>query len=131
VLPILSNDTNFADFSFGALSTGYLANKYGRKPVLLASGIIYIVGSLIQAIIGLGTSSNVALRVFYFSRFFAGLGVGMVSALIPSYVSECVPQSIRGRCTGMMQLANNIGIMLSCMSLRHIFHCYTELTNWN
>lgn len=52
--------------------------------------------------------------MFYFSRFFAGIGVGMVSALVPSYVSECVPKSIRGRCTGMIQLANNIGIMLSC-----------------
>lgn len=38
----------------------------------------------------------------------------MVSALVPSYVSESVPKSIRGRCTGMVQLANNLGIMLSC-----------------
>ena len=105
--------------SFGALATGYLSNTFGRKPVLLASGLIYLIGSLIQAIVGLGTNADIALRVFYFSRFFAGLGVGMVSALIPSYVSECVPQSIRGRCTGMMQLANNIGIMLSCKCLRN------------
>ncbi|THG96260.1 hypothetical protein EW026_g5537 [Hermanssonia centrifuga] len=98
---------------FGALSIGYLAGKFGRKPTLIASGIIYIIGSLIQALVGIGTSPAVALRVLYFSRFFAGIGVGMVSALAPMYVSESVPKSIRGRCTGMIQLANNIGIMLS------------------
>ncbi|EKM58555.1 uncharacterized protein PHACADRAFT_140586 [Phanerochaete carnosa HHB-10118-sp] len=98
---------------FGALFTGYLSNTFGRQPILVVSGVIYLIGSLIQALIGLGTSSDVALRLFYFSRFFAGLGVGMVSALVPTYVSECVPKSIRGRCTGMVQLANNIGIMLS------------------
>jgi hypothetical protein len=38
----------------------------------------------------------------------------MVSALVPSYVSECAPKAIRGRCTGMVQLANNLGIMLAC-----------------
>ncbi|KIP03499.1 hypothetical protein PHLGIDRAFT_94735 [Phlebiopsis gigantea 11061_1 CR5-6] len=98
---------------FGALFTGYLSNTFGRKPTLIASGVIYLIGSLIQCIVGLGSSADVALRVFYFSRFFAGLGVGMVSALVPSYVSESVPKSIRGRCTGMVQLANNVGIMLS------------------
>lgn len=98
---------------FGALFTGYFSGRFGRKPTLIASGLIYLVGSLIQCIVGLGSDEKVGLRVFYFSRFFAGIGVGMVSALVPSYVSECVPKSIRGRCTGMIQLANNIGIMLS------------------
>jgi MFS family permease len=45
----------------------------------------------------------------------------MVSALVPTYVSECTPRAIRGRCTGMIQLANNIGIMLSCAFI--LYHC--------
>ena len=100
--------------SFGALFTGYLSNTFGRKSTLILSGIIYLVGSLIQALVGLGMSVDVALRLFYLSRFFAGLGVGMIFALVPSYVSECVPKSIRGRCAGMVQLASGVGIMLSC-----------------
>jgi MFS family permease len=51
-----------------------------------------------------------------FSRFFGGVGVGMITALVPSYVSECAPKMIRGRCTGMIQLSNNLGIMLACES---------------
>ncbi|KAJ7761960.1 general substrate transporter [Mycena maculata] len=98
---------------FGALGVGYFANRWGRKPCMIVAGIIYIVGSIIQALVGLGTSEARALRVLYFARFFAGLGVGMVSALVPSYVSECTPRTIRGRCTGAIQLANNVGIMLS------------------
>ncbi|KAJ7476119.1 general substrate transporter [Mycena latifolia] len=98
---------------FGALGVGYFSNRWGRKPCMVAAGLIYIIGSVIQAVVGLGTSEASALSVLYFARFFAGLGVGMVSALVPSYVSECTPRAIRGRCTGMIQLANNIGIMIS------------------
>lgn len=75
-----------------------------------------MIGSLIQSIVGLRRSQAVALPVLYCGRFMGGLGVGMVSALVPSYVSESVPRMIRGRCTGMIQLANNVGIMLSCGS---------------
>ncbi|PBL03420.1 general substrate transporter [Armillaria gallica] len=98
---------------FGALAMGYFSGRFGRKPCLIASGIIYLIGSLIQSIVGLGSSQKIGLRVLYFSRFVGGVGVGMVSALVPAYISECTPRAIRGRCTGMIQLANNIGIMLS------------------
>ncbi|KAG7451324.1 general substrate transporter [Guyanagaster necrorhizus] len=98
---------------FGALAMGYFSGRFGRKPCLIASGIIYLIGSLIQSIVGLGSSQKVGLRVLYCSRFVGGVGVGMVSALVPAYISECTPGAIRGRCTGMIQLANNIGIMLS------------------
>ncbi|XP_006459490.1 hypothetical protein AGABI2DRAFT_218760 [Agaricus bisporus var. bisporus H97] len=98
---------------FGALGAGYISSRWGRKPSLLASGVIYMIGSLIQSIVGLRRSQAVALPVLYCGRFMGGLGVGMVSALVPSYVSESVPRMIRGRCTGMIQLANNVGIMLS------------------
>ncbi|KAF7316717.1 MFS domain-containing protein [Mycena chlorophos] len=98
---------------FGALGVGYFANRWGRRPAMIAAGLFYVVGSIIQAVVGLGTSEARALSVFYFARFFAGLGVGMVSCIIPTYVSECTPRAIRGRCTGMMQLANNFGIMIS------------------
>lgn len=98
---------------FGALVTGYLSGKIGRKWSMLLAGVTYVVGSLIQSIVGLGSSPAVGLRVLFFGRFVGGIGVGMISALVPTYVSECTPRTIRGRCTGAIQLANNLGIMLS------------------
>ncbi|KAG1736538.1 general substrate transporter [Suillus lakei] len=99
---------------FGVLLTSWTSSRFGRKRSLMASGVIYIIGSMIQAVAGLGSSQVVALRVLYFSRVFAGIGVGMVSALAPSYISECMPRHIRGRCTGLVQFSDNIGMMLSC-----------------
>ncbi|KAG1738447.1 general substrate transporter [Suillus paluster] len=98
---------------FGVLSTSWVSSRFGRKRSLIASGVIYIIGSLIQAIVGLGSSQLIALRLFYFSRFVSGIGVGMVSALAPSYISECMPRHIRGRCTGLVQFSDNVGMMLA------------------
>ncbi|KAF7364945.1 General substrate transporter [Mycena venus] len=98
---------------FGALGVGSFSSRYGRKPCLLASGGIYIIGSALQVIVGLGGTREYALSLLYTGRFLGGIGVGMVTALVPSYVSECTPQAIRGRCTGLIQLAINVGIMLS------------------
>ncbi|KAJ7134894.1 general substrate transporter [Mycena epipterygia] len=97
----------------GALAVGFFSSGYGRKPCLLGAGVIYIIGSSVQVIVGLGPTREYALNLLCFGRFLGGIGVGMVTALVPSYVSECSPRAIRGRCTGLVQLAVNTGTMLS------------------
>nr|GAT52253.1 sugar transporter [Mycena chlorophos] len=97
----------------GALGISPFSARYGRKPCLLASGIVFVVGSALQVVSGLGPTKYHALLVLYVGRFIGGLGVGMVTALVPAYLSESTPPMIRGRCTGLIQLANNIGIALS------------------
>ncbi|KAG2131440.1 general substrate transporter [Suillus bovinus] len=98
---------------FGALFSTYFANRFGRKPALLASAVIYIIGSTIQSIAGVGTSPAVGLKILYFSRFLGGMGVGSISALVPTYVSECAPRAIRGRCTGSIEVSVGLGNMLA------------------
>ncbi|KAF7336769.1 putative quinate permease [Mycena venus] len=95
-------------FGINEMSASAKAALSGNIVSILQGGCF-----VIQAVVGLGTNRANALSVLYFARFFAGLGVGMVSALVPAYVSESVPRRIRGRCTGMVQMANNVGIMLS------------------
>ncbi|KAI6155513.1 general substrate transporter [Pisolithus tinctorius] len=97
----------------GAIASSWLASRYGRKPSLLASAVIFLIGSAIQSIVGLGSTPAVGLKLLYFSRFLGGVGVGLMSALVPTYVSECAPRAIRGRCTGSIEVAVGLGNMLS------------------
>ncbi|KAF9238558.1 general substrate transporter [Melanogaster broomeanus] len=98
---------------FGAISSTWFASRYGRKPSLLGSAIVFIIGSTIQSIVGMGSSAAVGLKVLYFSRFLGGMGVGVMAAVVPTYVSECAPRAIRGRCTGSIEVAVGLGNMLS------------------
>ncbi|KAF8513749.1 general substrate transporter [Gautieria morchelliformis] len=95
---------------FGALSGGYASEKLGRKQALMVSVVIYTIGSIIQLCSGIHSKS---LTPLYVGRVIGGWGVGMNSAIVPAYISESSPRAIRGRMTGMMQLFNVTGIMLS------------------
>ncbi|KAF8584693.1 general substrate transporter [Ramaria rubella] len=95
---------------FGALSGGYVSERLGRKPALMISVTIFIIGSIIQLCSGINSTS---LTPLYVGRIIGGWGVGMNSAIVPAYISESSPKEIRGRMTGMMQWFNVTGIMLS------------------
>ncbi|PWN50110.1 sugar transporter [Violaceomyces palustris] len=99
---------------FGAASGLYLPHTFGRKPTMLFAGIIFIIGSLIQVLCRLGSqSASSALGQLYAGRVIGGFGVGLSSAVVPTYLSECAPKAIRGRLAGMYQLLNVTGICLA------------------
>lgn len=84
---------------FGALASFYVSDTFGRKWALIIADIIFIVGSLIQTLCGLGTSN---LAQLYVGRVIGGFGVGLISAVVPTYIGENAPRAIRGRCIGCM-----------------------------
>jgi len=90
-----------------------MSTQWGGKWPLVTSGVIYLIGNVIRTISSLGSSASVGLSVLYFGRFVGGFGLGLMSAIVPSYVAEGTPKAIRGRCTGFIQFSNNIGMMLS------------------
>ncbi|KAK2628692.1 hypothetical protein QTJ16_001795 [Diplocarpon rosae] len=92
---------------FGSLAAFYCADRFGRRPSLLAAAFIAIVGIIIQ------TATVGKLDGLYVGRLVAGIGVGAASMLTPLYVSENAPRAIRGGLTGLYQLFNTTGIMLS------------------
>ena len=53
--------------------------------------------------------------MFVAGRFFAGLGVGLISAMVPLYQSETSPKWIRGTVVGAYQLAITIGLLLAAI----------------
>lgn len=54
-------------------------------------------------------------EIFVAGRFFAGLGVGLISAMVPLYQSETSPKWIRGTIVGAYQLAITIGLFLAAI----------------
>ncbi|HTN36072.1 MAG TPA: sugar porter family MFS transporter [Arachidicoccus sp.] len=93
----------------GALFAGNLANRYGRKWMMLITAILYIV-----AAIGSGIAGSFAELVIY--RFIGGLAIGMASTLAPIYISEVAPANFRGRLGMSQQLAIVLGILLAFVS---------------
>jgi hypothetical protein len=59
------------------------SGHFGRKKCLIVSGIIYLIGSTIQSIAGLGSDQE-TIQVLYFSHFLGRFGVGMVTSLVPT-----------------------------------------------
>lgn len=96
---------------FGAMSSFYLSEKLGRRITLLLADAIFILGSLVQTTCALGSGHDLAQ--LYVGRVIGGFGVGLVSAVVPTYIGENANKEIRGRCIGCMQLFNVTGICVS------------------
>lgn len=73
---------------------------------LIVSSGVFCVGVILQ-------TAATEIPTFVAGRFFAGYGVGMISALIPLYQSETAPKWIRGTIVGAYQLAITIGLLLA------------------
>lgn len=88
---------------FGATASFFIADHFGRKNALYLGTIIFLLGSTLQTCSGINSTS---LTVLYIGRIIGGLGVGLISAVVPTYIGENVNREIRGRCVGTMQLFN-------------------------
>lgn len=87
---------------FGALTAAPVADWIGRRWGLIFScGIVFNLGVILQTI-----STGQPLLIA--GRFFAGFGVGLLSAMVPLYQSETAPKWIRGTIVGAYQLAITI-----------------------
>ncbi|KFX99318.1 hypothetical protein O988_03941 [Pseudogymnoascus sp. VKM F-3808] len=93
---------------FGSLSAAPFADFLGRRFALIASSVVFSFGVILQ-------TAATAIPLFLAGRFFAGFGVGLVSALIPLYQSETAPKWIRGVIVGAYQLAITIGLLLAAV----------------
>lgn len=93
----------------GAIGAGSLADRFGRKLVLLLSGLLFVFCS-----IGCMVAPN--LDVLIWSRLIGGLGVGLASMVSPLYISEISPSHLRGRMVTLFQFAITIGICLALFS---------------
>jgi len=93
---------------FGALTAAPCGDFFGRRYGLMVTMVVFCVGVILQTI-------ATDIPVFTAGRFFAGYGVGMVSALIPLYQSETAPKWIRGTVVGAYQWAITIGLLIAAI----------------
>ncbi|KAL5604309.1 hypothetical protein BROUX41_002282 [Berkeleyomyces rouxiae] len=90
----------------GSLASPLLSDRIGRRLGLVLVTWVFNLGVAMQTA---ATSQD----LFIAGRFFAGLGVGLISAIIPLYQSETAPKWIRGLIVGSYQLAITIGLLLA------------------
>ncbi|HMG32910.1 MAG TPA: sugar porter family MFS transporter [Blastocatellia bacterium] len=88
----------------GALSGGRLADRYGRRRVLIVTSIIFGLGSIMSAV---ATSPGSLIG----GRIVVGLAIGLASTTVPVYISEVSPARARGWMVSLFQLAITVGIL--------------------
>lgn len=90
----------------GALVSGWLSDRFGRKRLLITAGLVFAVSSL-------GTATVSSFAAFVPWRILGGLAIGMASSLSPMYIAEVAPAHFRGRLVSLNQLTIVIGILLA------------------
>ena len=74
----------------GAATNGILADIFGRKKIIIATAVIFIIGSILCAL-----APNIYVLIL--SRILVGLAVGIVNFIVPLYLSEVAPKHMRGK----------------------------------
>jgi len=88
----------------GAMASGYLADRFGRKRPLIAAAALFTIAAV-------GTGAVNEFTLFIIFRLIGGLGIGLASAISPMYIAEISPAKMRGRLVSVNQLTIVIGIL--------------------
>ena len=90
----------------GVAVAGWLSDRFGRKPTMLFSSVLFSV-SAIGCAICIGFADLVAYRIV------GGVGIGIVSIVSPVYISEISPPKTRGTLVALYQFAITLGFVLA------------------
>jgi MFS transporter, SP family, xylose:H+ symportor len=90
----------------GALASGLLSDRLGRKRLLIAAAALFALSSV-------GTALAGTFGLFIANRLLGGVAIGLASNLSPLYIAEIAPARLRGRLVSVNQLTIVIGILLA------------------
>ncbi|KAL3442745.1 general substrate transporter [Aspergillus insuetus] len=90
----------------GSLVNGPVADRLGRKLSINLAVVIFVIGSVFQCV-----AAN--LPMIFAGRAVAGFAVGMLTMVVPLYISEVSIPEIRGGLVVLQQLSVTLGILIS------------------
>jgi MFS transporter, SP family, arabinose:H+ symporter len=93
----------------GSLTGSWPADRFGRRPTLLAIGVLFLASAVASAM-----APNVGM--FIAARFIGGIGIGISTVAAPLYISEIAPPAQRGRLAAMFQFNIVLGIVIAFAS---------------
>jgi len=88
----------------GALASGWVSDRFGRKPVLIVAAFNFVASSI-------GIAFAHAFATFVAWRILGGVSIGLASNISPMYISEVAPARRRGLFVAINQLTIVIGIL--------------------
>jgi len=88
----------------GAVISGMLADRFGRKRLLVTAAVLFTASAV-------GTALASDFTWFNVFRIVGGVGIGLASSLSPMYIAEVSPAAVRGRLVSVNQLTIVIGIL--------------------
>jgi sugar porter (SP) family MFS transporter len=103
----------------GAFAAGRVADRIGRRPAILITAVVFVVGVLLAAFAPTFWTLIVA-------RFVIGLAVGSASMTVPLYIGEVAPPRLRGGLVSLNQLAITSGIVISYL----VDYGLSSTANW-
>jgi len=87
----------------GVLLAGPLSDRFGRRPALLLSALMFFASAV-------GTALPQDISVFIVFRILGGVGIGIASISTPMYIAEVTPAHLRGRMVAVNQIAIVVGL---------------------
>ena len=90
------------------LFAGLLADWMGRKPLMVLSGLAFIVSIPVIAL-------SQGYGPLFFGRLLQGISGGFIGVVVPLYLAECLSASSRGKGTGIFQWLLTLGIVVAAL----------------
>jgi SHS family lactate transporter-like MFS transporter len=110
----LTITASLATRPIGAIIFGLLADRYGRRPLLMANIVFY---SLMEVLSGFAPG----YRTFFALRLLYGIGMGGNWGVGAALAMESVPAKWRGLASGLLQEGYAVGNLLAALAYYLIF----------
>ena len=121
-LPYIERTSTFSQIEIGwivgmalwgslpsSMVAGLLAEWFGRKRMIVASALLFLVSIPVICASGFFEGGNFWMMVF--GRGLQGAAAGLFGVIVPMYLAECLDADSRGKGTGMFQLLLTIGLV--------------------